>query len=172
MDTSRIQVRRLTPADAALYRAIRLEALQHNAEAFSSTFEAESGQPLGWFADRLAGSDVFGAFLESTLLGVAGFRVQQGRKETHKGMLWGMYVRPQARNAGIGRRLVEAVLDRARQRVELIQTSVVSDNERARRLYASLGFAEYGIEKNALKQDGRYYDEVLMAKAFTPSASA
>ena len=28
----------------------------------------------------------------------------------------------------------------------------------------SFGFLEYGIEKNGLKQDGRYYDEVLMAK--------
>ena len=38
------------------------------------------------------------------------------------------------------------------------------DNERARSLYARLGFLEYGVEKNALKQAGRYYDEVLMAK--------
>jgi hypothetical protein len=27
-----------------------------------------------------------------------------------------------------------------------------------------LGFLEYGLAKNALKQDGRYYDDVLMAK--------
>ena len=28
----------------------------------------------------------------------------------------------------------------------------------------SLGFLEYGIEKNALKQNGHYYDEIFMAK--------
>jgi len=66
--------------------------------------------------------------------------------------------------AGIGRRLIEAIIDLARHRVELIQLTVVRDNEQARRLYASLGFLDYGLEKNALKQDGRYYDEVLMAK--------
>jgi len=27
-----------------------------------------------------------------------------------------------------------------------------------------VGFVEYGYEKRALKQDGRYYDEVLMVK--------
>ncbi len=75
-----------------------------------------------------------------------------------------MYVRPDSRNAGLGRRLAEAVIEFARPRVELIQLAVVSDNVTARRLYAGLGFAEYGIERNALKQDGRYYDEVLMAK--------
>ena len=50
----------------------------------------------------------------------------------------------------------------------MIQLAVVSDNEQARRLYAGLGFLEYGIEKNALKQDGHYYDEVLMAKDLKP----
>jgi ribosomal protein S18 acetylase RimI-like enzyme len=75
-----------------------------------------------------------------------------------------MYVRSDARRTGIGRRLIEAILDLARDRVELVQLTVIRDNEQARRLYASVGFLEYGIERNALKQDGRYYDEVLMAK--------
>lgn len=75
-----------------------------------------------------------------------------------------MYVRAGSRSAGVGRRLAEAVIDFARQRVEILQLTVVRDNDQARRLYASLGFVEYGIERNSLKQDGRYYDEVLMAK--------
>ena len=70
-----------------------------------------------------------------------------------------MYVRTPARKASVGRRLVEAVCNLARQQVELIQLTVVRDNEQARSLYARLGFPEYGMEKNALKQDGRYYDE-------------
>jgi hypothetical protein len=60
--------------------------------------------------------------------------------------------------------LVEAVIAHARPCVELIQLSVVVGNEQARRLYARLGFVEYGIEKNSLKYGGRYYDEILMAK--------
>jgi len=42
--------------------------------------------------------------------------------------------------------------------------TVISENEAARRLYRALGFIEYGVEKRALKQNGRYYDEVLMVK--------
>jgi ribosomal protein S18 acetylase RimI-like enzyme len=75
-----------------------------------------------------------------------------------------MYVRPAARSAEVGRRLVDAVCSLARHQVELIQLTVVLDNEQARRLYARSGFLEYGIEKRALKEAGRYYDEVLMAK--------
>jgi len=95
---------------------------------------------------------------------------------SHKGLLVGMYVRPRARGAGVGRRLVEAIIDLARRHVELIQLSVVEENEAARRLYAGLGFLDYGIELHALKQGGRYYDEILMAKdqfpMFTSAGSA
>jgi RimJ/RimL family protein N-acetyltransferase len=164
VNTAEIQIRQLTPGDAALYRSIRLEGLKESPEAFGSTFDAEFTKPLAWFFDRLSGSTVFGAIRDSKILGVAGFAVRLEEKEAHKGLLWGMYVRPDARGAGVARRLVEAVIAYARPHVELIQLSVVVGNEPARRLYARLGFVEYGIEKNSLKYGGRYYDEILMAK--------
>ncbi len=172
MSGAEIEVRRLLPADAALYRDIRLEALKSDPDAFGSMFEEESVQPLQWFADRLDGSAVFGAFDGSDLLGIAGFLVRQGRKEAHKGLLSGMYVRPGTRGAGIGRRLVEAVIDHARRHVEQLQLTVVAGNERAQRLYTGLGFVAYGLEKNSLKMDGRYWDEVLMAKPLSPGEAA
>jgi RimJ/RimL family protein N-acetyltransferase len=162
-----LQIRLLAPADAAAYRAIRLSGLKDTPEAFGSTFEAEAAKPLAWFFDRLTTSHIFGALRGHEILGVAGFAVRDGEKEAHKGLLWGMYVRPEARGTGVARRLVEAVVDFARPRVELIQLSVVVGNEPARRLYARLGFIEYGIEKNSLKSGGRYYDEILMAKQLT-----
>ena len=164
METARIQTRRLAPADAALFREIRLEALRDNPEAFASTFEAENAQPLTWFSDRLGRSNMVGAFLDSQIVGIAGLVIAEGRKEVHKGMLVGMYVRPDSRESGIGQRLVETIIELARERVEVIQLTVASDNEQARRLYARLGFVEYGIEKKALKQVGSYYDVALMAK--------
>jgi RimJ/RimL family protein N-acetyltransferase len=162
-----IQIRLLTPADAASYRAIRLAGLKDTPEAFGSTFEAEAAKPLAWFFNRLTAAQIFGALRGREVVGVAGFAVRDGEKEAHKGLLWGMYVRPEARGTGVAPRLVEAVIDFARPRVELIQLSVVMGNEPARRLYARLGFVEYGIEKNSLKQGGRYYDEILMAKQLT-----
>jgi ribosomal protein S18 acetylase RimI-like enzyme len=168
VDAAQIQIRRLTPADAALYRDIRLEGLRCNPEAFGSTFEAETAEPLTFFSERLGGSAAFGAFHGAELVGIAGLLIHEGQKEAHKGLLVGMFVRPRARKAGVGRRLVETIIEFARQRVELIQLAVVSENEQARRLYERLGFLEYGLEKRALKQDGHYYDEVLMAKDLKP----
>ena len=152
------QIRRLEPADAALYREIRLEALQKNPEAFGSTFEKENAQPLSWFEAAIGRADIFGGFLA----GIAGFAAQEGAKHAHKGLLWAMYVRSAARKSGLGKILVAAVLDHARGRVEMVQLTVVSENEAARRLYEAMGFVEYSYEKRALKHDGRYYDEVLM----------
>ena len=170
MDAADIFIRQLTPEDAALYRSIRLEGLKESPEAFGSTFEAEFTKPLAWFFDRLSSSVVFGAIRDAKILGVTAFAVRQEEKEAHKGLLWGMYVRPDARGAGVARRLVEAVIARATGRVELVQLSVVVDNEPARRLYARLGFVEYGIEKKSLKYHGRYYDEVLMARDLASEA--
>ena len=163
-----IELRRLSPEDAALFREIRLEGLQGDPDAFGSAFEVESAQPLAHFAERLGRSIVLGAFRGPELLGVAGFAVQPGPKHAHKGLLWGMYVRPAARQIGIARRLVEAIIEKARERVELIQLSVISENEPARRLYASLGFQEYGVERHGAKYRGKYHDDVLMAKMLLP----
>jgi ribosomal protein S18 acetylase RimI-like enzyme len=167
MDIAEIGIRRLVAADAEIFRDIRLESLRCNPEAFGSSFAAESVNPASWFADRLSSSFVLGAFHAAELIGIATLIIQAGDKRAHKGSLVGMYVRSNARRAGVGRRLVEAVIDLAREHVELIQLSVVKENEAARRLYAGVGFLDYGIELHALKQGGRYYDEFLMAKDLT-----
>jgi RimJ/RimL family protein N-acetyltransferase len=163
MTTDRsLQIRRLEPSDAALYRDIRLEGLQKNPEAFGSTFEKEDAQPLSWFAAVLGDTDIFGGFLDGRLAGVAAYAAQEGPKQAHKAVLWGMYVRDTARKSGLGKQLVAAVLDHARERVEVVQLTVVSENDSALRLYSASGFVEYGYERRALKHEGRYYDEVLM----------
>ena len=158
------QIRRLELADAGLYREIRLEALQKNPEAFGSTFEKENAQPLSWFEAAIRRADIFGGFLDGALTGIAGFAAQEGAKHAHKGLLWAIYVRSAARKSGLGKILVATVLDHARGRVEMVQLTVVSENDAARPLYEAMGFIEYGFEKRALKRDGRYYDEVLMVK--------
>ena len=164
-----LAIRLLTPADAALYRPVRLEALAAHPEAFTSTLEREQEKPLAWFEERLTTSDVFGAFIAGDLAGTAGFRREEGAKTEHKAVLWGMYVRPQARKSGTGRLLVDAVAAHAAKRVEQLQLVVVSENHAALRLYTAAGFVEYGRGVKALKQSGRYYDEILMTMFFGES---
>ena len=78
MSVAEIEVRRLLPADAALYRDIRLEGAAASPEAFGSIYEIENAEPLIWFADRLGGAAVFGGFDGPDLLGIAGFFIKRG----------------------------------------------------------------------------------------------
>ena len=162
-----VTIRRLRSDDAASFKAIRLEALTANPELLRSTLELEDKLDLTWFASRLEDAHVAGAFRGGELVGTAGFSVQQGAPNAHKGRLFSMYVRPDLRNVGIGRRLLSAVLDVARENVELIQLSVVSENPAARRLYESAGFLQFGLERKASKYGDKYYDEALMVLDFS-----
>ncbi|MNL14628.1 hypothetical protein D3C87_1355770 [compost metagenome] len=47
--------------------------------------------------------------------------------------------------------------------IRQVQLSVTANNAAAAALYASLGFAVYGHEPEALCVNGKLYDEALMA---------
>jgi RimJ/RimL family protein N-acetyltransferase len=162
-----LTIRPLRPDEPELYREIRLEALRLHPEAFGASFEDEAARPLAFFEQRLTANTIFGGFVGQALMGTAGFMPEAGAKRIHKAHLWGMYVRQPARGSGLARLLVDAVLDHAKNRVELIQLTVVSDNLAAQRLYAAAGFQPYGLEIRALKVAGRYLDEVLMVRLLT-----
>ena len=164
-DNRPFAIARLRAADAADYRALRLEGLRQNPESFSSSWEEESVRPLDDFAERLERNFIFGGRQAGTgiLQGVAGFYVREQNKARHKGVLFGMYVRPDARGAGMGRALVAQVIDCAGTLVEEITLTVGADNASAIRLYSRAGFEQYALERRALKVEGRYHDEAMMA---------
>jgi RimJ/RimL family protein N-acetyltransferase len=167
--TSSLKVRRLETRDIAGYRELRLEGLKDHPEAFASSWDHEADKPLSWWAERLERNAVLGGWVDSSpLVGVAGFRAQDGVKVRHKGLLWGMYVRPEARGTGLAAALVQHVIEHARPVVEEICLTVVASNAAARRLYTAAGFREYGLERRALKVGSEYYDEVLMALRLNP----
>lgn len=166
-----LHIRNLTPQDAALFRELRLRALQEYPQAFGSSFEEEQTVTLeqitATFATRVAPQNfVAGAFQEDgSLVGTIGFFQQPKRKVQHKGMIWGMYVVPELHGSGAGAKLLQHAIEQARQIPGLtqIQLAVVSSNESAKRLYQKYGFETYGLEKDALITGGKSYDEDLMA---------
>jgi hypothetical protein len=74
-----VTIRPLVADDAAALRALRLEAMQVAASAFSSSYEEEAARPPEWFSAVAAGSEndvIFGAFDTITLVGMVGVRRQ------------------------------------------------------------------------------------------------
>jgi RimJ/RimL family protein N-acetyltransferase len=158
-------VRRLDAHDAAVYRELRLEGLKNHPEAFGSSWEDEADKSDAWWVGCLQTSTVFGGWIDnSPLLGVAAFQARTAAKLRHKGELWGMYVRAEARGTGLAACLVQRVIEHARSQVEEICLTVVASNIAGRRLYSAAGFEPYGIERRALKVGEEYFDEVLMAR--------
>lgn len=157
-------IRPLAADDAAIFRDIRLEGLRTSPAQFRTNLAEEQDHALDWFRARLVNATVFGAFRDGELVGVGGFAVQPGQQMAHKGLLWGMYVRGSARGMGIGRALVQRVLDHAQGKVEQMVLTLVDGNTAAQNLYAALGFVTYAVEPDALKRDGRLFNEVLMMR--------
>jgi ribosomal protein S18 acetylase RimI-like enzyme len=159
-------IRQLTVSDAAAFRDLRLAGLLAAPEAFGSSHAAEKDHTVEDFAQTIARNYLAGAFAEGRLIGVVGFYRLTGEKLAHRGNIWGVYVAPTHRNAGIARALMEAALAHARGIVSQVHLSVVTDNEAALGLYKRLGFVTYGTEPRALRIGSRFYDEHMMVLRF------
>jgi RimJ/RimL family protein N-acetyltransferase len=161
-------IRRLQPADADAYRALRLEALRRCPGAFEHALDEEAILGPDDFAQRLDEIAVFGAFVEGRLCGIAAFTRPPFAKKRHKGVLRGVYVAPGIRGEGVGTALVAAVVEHARGEVVQLHAAVATTNAPARRLYARLGFTAYGVEPRALRVDGTCYDQELLVLPLAP----
>jgi ribosomal protein S18 acetylase RimI-like enzyme len=161
-------IRRLEIADVEDYRAIRLDSLQNEPDSFGALYEIEAARPIADFAERLASSIVLGAYAGGRLVGVAGLRQETGPKERHKGVVWGVYVRPDSRGRGLAAALIAGLVARAQPPVEQLILSVVQSNAAAIALYRRHGFTVYGVEPRARKHLGAYVDKVLMVRDLRP----
>lgn len=157
---SHVHVRILGPDDVELFQRLRLCGLLDVPEAFGTTYEEDRVLPLDVVAERLrsvrapTGRAVVGAFHDRTLVGFAGCIQSPKRKSRHTAEVWGTYVAPKARGQGVGRRLLEALIDEVQRwdGVERLTLSVVERAEAACRLYTALGFEPFGREPDAFRQ--------------------
>jgi RimJ/RimL family protein N-acetyltransferase len=163
-----MEIRRLTESDAEAMWNLRRNALEGSPGSFGESVEEHQRTSVADFAERLrsGGSEsfVFGAFENSTLIGMAGFYRERHAKRRHKGHVWGVFVYPEYRGHGVAKAMMSSLIAAARPLPGLvsISLSVTSAEEPARRLYLSLGFRPFGLEPRALQVDGTYLDELHM----------
>ncbi len=155
-------LRRVLPSEAQTYQRLRTEGLVRHPDCFRIAPEDEAGLALPEVAKKLDGGYVLGAFVDGTLVGIAGLSALPGAKAKHKALLWGMYVRAEARGLGIADRLMEGILNEARNRgFEQVQLTVIASNPQACKVYERWGFKLYGTEIKSVKVGDTYYDEQL-----------
>jgi ribosomal protein S18 acetylase RimI-like enzyme len=137
-----IEVRRLGGDETALLRDVRLRALGDAPEAFATTLaEARAWPPERW-AEIARGFNVVALDGERG----AGVGLVSGwLLESGNAWLARLWVAPEARGAGVGLRMIEAVADWAHERgAPALELSVTANNPGAAAFYARAGFAETG----------------------------
>jgi len=150
-----VLLRTLEPDEWHAYKALRLRALRDSPEAFSSTWEVTRQYPdEEWQArlSRVAADTDLPLVVEEdgVLLGLLWGRIEQDRRIAQ---LYQMWVAPECRGRGFGRRLMDAALAWAGgQGVQRILLGVTDGDRPARRLYESVGFVALD-ETEPLRED-------------------
>lgn len=138
---SAIEIRRVAPGEWRAMRDLRLRSLAEDPEAFSTELaEAKSRPEESWrgLVDGKRGDDqaIFVAVDRGQFVGmVAGFVPDADPGVVYVGQMW---TAPEARRAGIGIRLLCAVVAMAGDRA--VRLAVMRGNDAARTLYESAGF--------------------------------
>jgi GNAT superfamily N-acetyltransferase len=160
-------VRLLGEDDWATFREIRLRSLLDSPDAYGSTYGEESSQTerawRDWTAGRWRGgaAAVFLATDNGRTVGTAtGAEYDEERGQAH---VYAMWVAPDARGAGVGRRLVDAVAGWATHRgCTRLVLNVTETNETARAFYGACGFIE--TEERRPLREGSDLHVLILAK--------
>lgn len=145
-----VRLRRVEAGDGLLLKRVRLAALEESPDAFSSKLAVEATRSDSEWAVRAeAGSigasriTVFAEGVQGVVGLVGGFRETNSSTTVE---LVSMWVSPNARRAGVGRALVAAIIDWARDTAASeVALGVAEGNAAAERLYAAMGFTATGV---------------------------
>ncbi len=162
-----VEIVSLEPDDWQAYRALRLEALKTDPQAFGSTYDDNLQRPEAWWRERLASVEQNNWLLfAQTPAGLAGMIGAVTADDGSAADIISMFVRPTFRRQGIARALMVAALDKIGQNpaVNIVRLEVNRQQRAAVQLYESFGFQVTRTE-NGVAGDGQAYDISIMEKA-------
>lgn len=99
----------------------------------------------------------------NTLIGIIGLRPQE-KIEKHV-LDFGLSVKKEYRDRGIGKALIQVMLDQVRlhlTHIKIVTLSVQANNLRALHLYQKMGFVEYGRLPMGIYRNNEFADKILM----------
>ena len=157
-----MEIIRLQPEDTERFLAFRANGLASEPHAFRYAPEDDVALSAPAWRARLRNDVVVAAKMEDAWLGIGGLARLTGSRLRHKGLIWGMYVVPDARGTGAANGIMTALVSHAHDGIRQLQLTVMADNARARVFYERHGFKTYAIEPASVRRGATYADEALM----------
>jgi len=137
-----LAVRHIGPDDWREWRTVRLQALRDDPESFGTRLQDVDDRESAWRSRITAAEACFLAILDGSACGmVAVDHLPQGLR------LQSIFVSGQARGHGVGRALIEAVVNHAGDRP--LHLCIVEGNSAARSVYERIGFRHDGADVDA-----------------------
>jgi GNAT superfamily N-acetyltransferase len=165
-------VRVLTESDWALYRQVRLRALEESPESFIATLAEESDRDEGFWRERMRRSFRLLAEVDSQPQGIVSLGTYA--PEENSAECYGLYVLPSARGVGVAWHLVEEAERLAtREGYERLYYWVGTDNPRAIGFANNYGFRVTGHRRVARAIDvERGEEEMAMVLPLSPDTTS
>lgn len=153
-----VTVRPIEISDIDAFHAL-LDSVSRERQYLAMTEAPAIGEVRDFVRSNLArGDPQMVAELDGQLVGWADLLIRHRNTMQHMGNL-GMGVANEYRGKGIGRQLLQAIIDHAWEMgLKRIQLEVFVNNDRAIALYESMGFQPEGRAACARIIDGRYLD--------------
>jgi ribosomal protein S18 acetylase RimI-like enzyme len=143
-----VTIQPITPQNAPTFKAARLRALQDTPSAFGSTYARESqftdadwvARANKWNGEK---SILYMAMENEAVIGIAGSHLDQD--DPTQAHLISMWTAPTHREQGVGRLLVNEIVNWARLRNAVtLKLMMTSSNDSATAFYRRLGFTLTG----------------------------
>jgi ribosomal protein S18 acetylase RimI-like enzyme len=162
-----IEIKRIEPETALVFKQVRLRALKESPLAFSSTYAKESLLPDEEWQRRAArwseaqNDAIFMAIENTVVCGIVGSYVEPEHRE--RAQVISMWVDPAYRRAGVGKKLIDSVIAWNRERgVRELALMVTGVNEGAIAFYDRLGFKRSGLTSEYPNNPAIIEHEMLM----------
>ncbi|MEN3950191.1 N-acetyltransferase family protein [Iodidimonas sp. SYSU 1G8] len=153
-----VSIEDAAPSDVPAIAAILNHAILHTTAVWYDDIRTPAEMEAWFELKRMRGYPVLVARKDGQVLGYASygpFRAFSGYRHT---MELSVYVAAEARRSGAGRRLLAALIERARANgVHVLVGGIDADNEASIGLHAALGFQEVA----RMPQIGRKFDRWL-----------
>lgn len=153
------------------YKALRLEAVRSEPQAYRTTYEEASTSPDEKWLEILGNAEkenkdiLFFAEDDGKLVGMTGAFFNKTPETENAAMIYGVYLNKKYRGQGIGKQLLLKVLERL-ENISTISKAVIMVNTQqtiAHSLYRNLGFQE--VKKVTLTMaDGLDHEEAVLEK--------